>query len=516
MSQQLPPIATLLARTSAEILADGRIEPREVRQLATLARSSTHDAGSAATAVGSLIDRHADSFVDGALGDAKALLGEKGRPMPRPKNSVFEVRGEPDDHNLRRQQLFLRGTGTIHGDTGIPSYSRGWLQFNQGVLTQEHGSRPPGSMVMNTAERKALDSRSPGQRLDQAAQILKGGPVGMSTFDALAKSKAFNDPSAADFAGVCYAWSWAALDARLSQLVDVAGPKGQRGLWIAGEWLSRADLGNWLMATLAGLSQGAGDVMWFNPEAEDLLKAALGYLMEGGTGFRADIGPALENPEEIWFQPFVGADVAVNKVPAETERQLLSLAAQPSKASWGGTKPGVDGAAVRLVEVTGRYGDEVGDDHEGDAALASMTWAAYAVLDADGKMMTAYLADDPRLSTISGLPVQQSKPVPRELFAPDHAIIDGILKGEAPAEVKGSVFGPHLEFLVGTVLARGVPGATRAAFEQEPALKGASKLSAAALAALAEEYPTIANAYSPEQWERHFGVRGLERAQFGG
>ncbi|MCK6552744.1 hypothetical protein L6R52_43375, partial [Myxococcota bacterium] len=356
---------------------------------------------------------------------------------------------------------------------------------------------------------------SPAERLDRVAELLRGGRVGMSSFAELARSKAFANPDEPDFAGVCYAWSWAALDSRLSELVDVEGPASKRGLWIAGEWLSRADLGNWLMALLAGLSQGAGDVLWFNPEAEDLLKAALGYLMEGGTGFRADIGPLLENPSEIWFQPFVGADVELSNVPDLARRGVLDVARAPTKASYGAVIPGVEGTDVKLVRVTGRYGDEVGDDHEGEPSLAEASWAAYAVLDASGKMLRAYLASDPRVSGLPGLPTRDSKPVPRELFAPDHSLVDGILLGEPPPEVEGSVFGPHLELFVGTVLARGVPGALRAAFEAEPALRCPGKIDAAAIDTLAERYPTIANAYTAEQWARTFGARGLDRAHFG-
>jgi hypothetical protein len=106
--------------------------------------------------------------------------------------------------------------------------------------------------------------------------------------------------------------------------------------------------------------------------------------------------------------------------------------------------------------------------------------------------------------------------VPRDLFAPEHTLIDGILLGDAPPEVKGSVYGPHLEFLVGTVLARGVPATTRRAFENEAALEGLAKLGAADIDRLAAAYPTIAHAYAPEQWDRSYGARGLERERFSG
>jgi hypothetical protein len=59
----------------------------------------------------------------------------------------------------------------------------------------------------------------------------------------------------------------------------------------------------------------------------------------------------------------------------------LEVARRPErKPNLGVTVPGVDGADVRLVQIRAKYGDEAGDDHEGEAALASIAWAIYAVL----------------------------------------------------------------------------------------------------------------------------------------
>jgi hypothetical protein len=177
--------------------------------------------------------------------------------------------------------------------------------------------------------------------------------------------------------------------------------------------------------------------------------------------------------------------------------------------------PGVEGADVKLVRLAGRYGNEEGDAHEGAPLISEMTWAMYAVVDDQGRLLKALMADDPRLQKIAGLPVHETNPVPRELFAPDHGLVDGILAGTPAPEVQGSVYGPALDFFVGTVLARGIPATTRRAFEAEPTLKGAAPLDDASVAALATRYPTIATAFSPAEWQSRFATRGLDAASFG-
>ncbi|MFZ9888622.1 MAG: hypothetical protein ACO3JL_14075, partial [Myxococcota bacterium] len=133
----------------------------------------------------------------------------------------------------------------------------------------------------------------------------------------------------------------------------------------------------------------------------------------------------------------------------------------------------------------------------------------------DGKVLTAIMADDPRLEKVQGLPVNETAAVPRQLFAPRHDIIDDLLAGEASPVVDGSVYGPALRFFVGHVLAQGVPASTRRAFENERVLVGNGPLAPSAIADLEARYPTVANAFSPEEWSSRFAGRGLVATDFG-
>ncbi|MCC7074010.1 MAG: hypothetical protein IT383_22065 [Deltaproteobacteria bacterium] len=507
----LRPIDVLLTRKPSEMLADGVITATEVEELARLARDSRGSTHDATPALRVLVEQHGNQFESpAALQRARALVDLPLTPVARPDNELFRYLAPANDNTVRGHQLVLKRAGVMDVDTGLVAYSRGWGQFNAGVLDQAHGSSVPASSMHDLSARARLNALTPPQRLDAAA---KAFGVTLPGLDFQGIAKGFFRPEEPDWAGVCYSWSWAALDARLSSLVDVDGPQGQRGLWIGGQFLSRADLGNWLMALAAGVSQGAGDVMWYAPEAEDLLKACLGYLVEGGGGFRADIGNSLAGrTDEVWFQPFVGAKVDVSAIGAGGEQAILDVVRQPRKTGWGGTVPGVDGSSVKLVRIDGRYANEESDDHEGPTAISTLRWNVYAVLDAQGKVLASVMADDPRIASAPGLPERSTAAVPRNLFAPEHSLIDGILEGDPAPEIQGSVWGPALDFFVGHVLARGVPATTRAAFEKEA---GSGALTSTQIAALAERYPTVANGYAPAEWAASFGARGLQAAQFG-
>jgi hypothetical protein len=506
------PLDVLLTRATRDVLADGVVTAGELDDVARLVRASDRSTTTASAPLSAFVTAAAGRFESAAVeARARALVDVAAAPMPRADNGVVRYVAPPNDNAIRSHQLYLQKNGVVDGNTGLASYSRGWGQFNVGVLSKANGSPVPSSSIHDLPTRAALHASSPAARLDAAAQAF-GVKFPMNDFRQIAEG--FHRPDQPDWAGVCYAWSWAALDARLSSLVDVDGPSGERGLWIAGQFLSRADLGNWLMALSAGLSQGAGDVLWYAPEGEDLLKATLGYLMEGGTGFRADIGNSFpgDRGSEIWFQPFTGARAEIASVPTATEQGILDVVRQPRKAAWGGMSPGVDGASVKLVTLTGRYGNEKEDDWEGRPEISEMTWSLYAVLDKDGKLLKGVMADDPRIASVPGLPVKTTNPVPRELFAPDHSLVDGILHGEPAPEVKGSVYGPALDFFVGHVLARGVPAPLRKAFEKDA---GTGPLSSTQVADLQQRYPTIANGYSPQEWATKFAPCGLDAAAFG-
>ncbi len=509
------PVDAILTRELATLTAgSGRISAGQVRQLAAMATDSTGQmVGS--WALRRLMAEQGGRLTPAGLAEAQAALTRRRAPTYRPDQELYRVVGQDGEHTTRNLDLYLKSTGSFHSHTGLQTYSRGWLQYNQRApLAVADGSRVPATAILNAAERGALEQLTPGQRLDRAVQSLVGkSKLGLQTFEQISTGSAFYQPQQPDWGGVCYSWSHCALDSRQSRLVDVKGAPGARGLWLSGQWLSRADLGKWLMALSSAHTQGEGRVMWYSPEAQDLVKAALGYLTRGGKGFRADIGPAIAKGE-IWFQPFVGLQGGkISAVPDAIKQQILTVARQPQKTNpYLPPAPGVEGKEVRLVQFAGRYGDEAGDAHEGGPRHARLKWAAYAVLDGAGKMLQAYLASDPRLAAISGLPVRTSAPVPAELFVPEHGTIDGILKGRSTAG--GGLYGPQLEFFVGTVLARGVPGEVRTAFEKE-VLTTPGRLDTARVADLARRYPTVAGAYTREQWEQHFAARGLEARRFG-
>lgn len=507
------PIDVLFARKRAEVLADGVIDAQEVSALAKVAIDSDRGTAAVSPALRELVETAASRFESTAVLDkARSLLDVPESATPRPDNDLFRYVAPANHHTVRMHDLYIKRDGALTADTGLDSYSRGWGQFNAGVLQRAHGSAVPASSIHDARARAALNALPPAERLDRATRAF-GVELPWSDFKGLAAG--FTRPGEPDWAGVCYAWSWAALDARLSSLVDVGGPAGERGLWVGGQFLSRADLGNWLMALAAGLSQGAGEIMWYAPEAEDLLKASLGYLMEGGPGFRADIGTAFAASNQIWFQPFVGTDVDIRSVDGPARQALLEVARQPRETSWGGKVPGVEGADVKLVYLTGRYGNEHSDAWEGEPVISELNWAVYAVLDEQGKVVKAMMADDERLSALPGLPERESQAVPRTLFAPDHELVDGILEGAPSSEVQGSIYGPALNFFIGHVLARGVPAPLRKAFEAEPALAGNGPVDAADIEDLRTRYPTLANAYGPEEWHARFASRGLDAGAFG-
>jgi hypothetical protein len=513
------PVDAVIAREAARVLRAGKLTRGKLGELLELATDSTGDSTPAVSTLRRLVTRHPRRFASpAALAAARAQLERGGAPVPAsyPDNALFSIRGSATDASTRGQELTIKGEGTLELATGRRTYSRGWLQVNQSPLARAHGSPVPSSPTLPEAERRALDALTPGERLDRAVQTLTGkSKIGMTSFRELALGSSFSQPNQPDWGGFCYSWSHVALDRRLSRLVDVRGPEGKRGLWIAGQWLSRADLGNWLTAVASVHAQGEGQVLWYNPEPEDLVKGLLLHTGKGGRGVRVDIGPALKNPSEVWFQPFTSSRVSVRGLPAAARDGVLAVAAQPVERAYGTRVPGVAGSDVKLIQVRGRYGDEKGDGHEGPPAMTTMTWNVYAVLDGQRRAVRYLLASDPRLAAIRGLPTRESAAVPRDLFVPDHGFIDNILLGRPDPSLEGSLYGPHLKFLVGTVLARGVPGSVRDAFEAELSRARPGRLDPLRIRRLELRFPTVANAYTPDQWRALFARRGLRATRFG-
>ncbi len=75
--------------------------------------------------------------------------------------------------------------------------------------------------------------------------------------------------------------------------------------------------------------------------------------------------------------------------------------------------------------------------------------------------------------------------------------------------------GQDLRFYLGTVLPNLVPGHVRRDFEAQLASLPPGKVSASELANLVQRFPKVANAYSPAEWQQHFGGRGLAARAFG-
>jgi hypothetical protein len=387
-----------------------------------------------------------------------------------------------------------------------------------------HGSQAPETSALSSAELCAVRAQTPGQALDKAAAL-----YGVSTsYAELAGKHDYYDPSAPDWQGHCHAWSWASLNKVVDAKVDVDGPEGQRGVWIGGQWLSRADLGDWMMAlgsnisfdneeTTVSLRHGTDmdKMMGNNPRAptpDDLVKGMMQYLSATGGGLIADVSnDQSTGTDEIWNQPFYRGEFDVKGLSGKGADALLE------HAEADGVKfP----AGVKLLRIKGDYGREVSDDHEGAPASDSKTWNVYAVTDANGKMLKAYMADDPAFTAIDGLPTHQSDAMPDSLWN-GHRSIKAALEGKSSWAIdrdKGledKSVGTMFRFFVHDVLQKGVPGTVRAAFESELAALPAGPLDAAKLSDLAKRYPGVANAYSPEQWAKAFGSRGLTPDAFG-
>lgn len=420
--------------------------------------------------------------------------GQAVRTLPGPNPSSFD-----DD------VVFFGADGRLSGESGVPAYTRSYDATKEGPLRQRHGSEAPASQVLSASEQSQVRSQTPGQALDAAAKVFG---VSVDGFDKLANSKDFFNPDADYWWGKCHAWTWSSLDKRIDALVDVGGPEGEKGVWIGGQWLSRADLGNWMMAVSDTISLHDPQEMFDSSiTAADLVKGTTQFMMNNGGGAVLDIfNDQKHGHREVWNQPFVAADLQTTSVSGDAAAQLIALA----------KKDGVQGGvAVKQVNITGTYGVEISDDHEGAPGRSEKNWNLYAVVDANGKMLTAYMADDEKLKGISGLPTTTTDESPEYFWRPKLQAIDDVLAGRRNGNVEGDAHGREFKFFVGTVLTRGVPGPMRAAFERELAALPAGRIDAEKAAELAKRYAQVANAYSPAQWASAFGARGLEAKAFG-
>ncbi len=270
--------------------------------------------------------------------------------------------------------------------------------------------------------------------------------------------------------------------------------------------MSRADLGNWMMAVSDNISIDSPNTMFKSDlSALDLMKGTNQFMMNNGGGVISDIfNDKKHGHKEVWNQPFVGADMTTTTLSGDAQKAVLDLA----------KKDGFTGVSVKEVKITGRYGVEQGDDYEGDPGRSEKNWNMYAVTDGNGKVLTAYMADDDKLKD-AAVPDKYSDEVPDYLWKPKLDAIDDVLAGKTNYTVEGDGLAKEFKFFVGTVLPKAVPGTVRNGFENDFKALPAGNVDAGRAKELAAKYPGVANAYSPEQWKANFGARGLDAKQFG-
>lgn len=401
-------------------------------------------------------------------------------------------------------RLVLGPDGSTEGTSGVTPYTRSYDAVREGPMREAHGSPAPRSSVLSEEENDHAASQSPAAALDEMARIR-----GVRTaFVALANARSAYNPEAAAWWGKCHAWAWSALSPELSARVDVGGPEGERGLWLSGQWISRADLGNFMMGVADTIAISEGPRLFKDQlTAMDLLQATAQYLLDGGGGLVADIhnDAAHGGAREVWNQPFVAADVDTHTVEGEGAAAVLALAAAD----------GTSGLRVKHVHVVGRYGNERSNDWEGDWGEASRSWNVYAVTDARGEVVAAYTADDPRLEGARGLPTRASHELPEYVWKPSLRAVEAAFSGTPNPEIDSDAHGREYRFFIDTVLERGVPGSMRAAFEAAIERLPPGFIHAADVRALLTDFGGVSEAYTPEQWERAFASRGLSAKAFG-
>lgn len=472
-------------RLETQALRDRKISEEEAQQLVTATYDWNAVSREEKAELKAILTRDAAALSPAAKQTIEVFLDAREGTAP-----VISSRVGPYASTFADDAVSLGRDGTLHGEAGVTGYSRGYDATQMGPLRSRHGSDAPASVMLSRAENDRVRTASPGAALDAAAKAFGARGTG---FEQMASAKQFFDPSAEFWWGKCHAWAWSALDDRISTQVDVDGPEGMKGVWIGGQWLSRADLGNWMMATADEISLKNGDqLIKAQLTATDLLNGTTQFLMNGGGGVVADIhNDKKKGKAEVWNQPFVASDVTTRTLDGEPALGVLKRAKQ--------------GVAVKQVTIVGTYGVERGDTWEGPASRASKTWNMYAVTNGAGRVVAAYMADDPALKGVAGLPTRKTDDLPDYLWKPKLQAIDDVLAGRPNAAVAGDRRGREFTFFVGTVLTKGVPGTVRAAFEAEV------RAGATDQAALAAKYPGVANAYAPDQWARF----GFDARAFG-
>lgn len=490
-------VRTLRTLNELFLRDDGRLEPAEAqrvvdasRDLATVSAEERTELHSIAASSRTTLEARnvIESFLD------------------RPPSSVappMTVIAGADVSSFDDDRLVLGPDGAEAGTSGVTPYTRSYDAVREGPMREAHGSRAPRSAVLTDEENDHVAAQSPAAALDAMAR-LRGV---RSRFVELANAKSSFNPEAPAWWGKCHAWAWSALSNELSARVDVGGPVGERGLWLSGQWISRADLGNFMMGVADTIAIADSQQLFKDHlTATDLLQATAQYLLEGGEGFVADIhnDAAHGGDREVWNQPFVAADVDTHTLEGAGAAAVLALAAVD----------GTPGVRAKHVHVVGRYGNERSNDWEGDWGEASRSWNVYAVTNAQGEVVAAYMADDARLEGARGLPTRASHELPEYVWKPTLDSVKAAFSGEPLRALDADAHAKEYRFFVDTVLERGVPGAMRAGFEAAMARLPAGNIQAADVRALLTEFRGVSEAYTPQQWERAFASRGLSAKAF--
>ncbi len=499
----IPGEAAVLRIYQDALRNDQRIDAREATALAAFTKRFRSRNARVAGFLRALLDSDVAIDTDARAALALAASGERPNDVPL-ANDVYEVVLGGQDY-LFDDDLYLRADGIVAGDTGLLSHSRGYAAKRDGVLFTRHGSLAPHYDTTSTfADTEALRAQGPDAALDRAAAIAGLALDEWNTFGAIARNSAYYDPSTNTpfWAGICQGWTHNALDNRLSTLVDVDGPEGRRGLWIFGQWISRADLGNAIMGTSYSLGIADANTIDSFVKPVTLVNGLAQYVLQSGSGLRVDIWNDSHNASgyynpQIWNQPIVGGSIEVASVSADVADAVIAHAdADPQR--WS---PLPADAQVRRVQAIAVWGVEANDSWEGKPLYRDSEWNMYMVTAPDGRVVAGYMAHDLAAAGVSPLPIPDSDGLPDYIAYPKHEITDATFENGThrllgPSHSDGARF----RFVVGTVLARGIPDATRAAFEAEALGAGADA------ANLAARYPGIANAYSPGQWQAVFAA----------
>jgi hypothetical protein len=508
VGEREPLVVDLLGRLRADALrGDGRIDEAEMKRLAAFVPDGSPEGRNAEAVrfLTNVLRDDARALTQGAETVAKSALEgrDRGPGLDTPQYRLVEKGAGTfvfDD------DLFLLADGEVRGRPELVGHSRGYAAYRDGVLRFAHGSRVPVSRALTPDEATALRQQTPAAALDRAATA-RGLSLGTASYTYFAEKVHYRPGANTPYwEGLCHAWTTAALDDRLSVLVDVPGAPGKRGVWYMGQWMSRADLGNWTMGSYDAISISDAVTVDSFVRPENWVKGLIRHAMNG-KGLRADLwNDTDKGASEVWNQPILSANVKVATVDDDAAARIVAYAAKDA-SRW--ERLPAAGAKVKLVTATARWAVETSDDHEEATGIRTSTWNVYAIVDETGKVARGYMAH--ALGAVPGaLPTRTSDSLPDYFAFPTHSAIDAILNEKKHLVVDGAFQGKILKFFVGEVLARGIPAETREAFEAEAL--GAAPPSAEALA---KRFPGVANAYSKEQWDRSFAPRLGDGKAFG-